>query len=70
MPMIQISDKLKKELDKRKVLNDSYETVLWDLINDTEEISEDLIKRLEISKKQIEEGKIHSFEEIKKKHGL
>lgn len=64
---IQVSQKLQKELSQRKLfMNESYEEVIWDMIEDTMEISEETIKEIEQSRKEISEGKFHTLEEVKK----
>ena len=68
---IQISEKLHSELNGRKLTNsETYETVIWDLIEDTMELSEETKKGILISEKEIKAGKTHSLEEIKKELGL
>jgi len=67
---IQISEELKEELAKRKLYNnESYEDVIWDIIEDTEELSEETKRDIEISRKQIREGKFYTLEQVKKKLG-
>jgi hypothetical protein len=68
---IQISKKLLEELKKRKTyVKESYEEVIWDLIEDTMELSEETKKDIEISMKQYKEGKTKSLAQIKKEMGL
>ncbi|MBT6774171.1 hypothetical protein HOA91_02270 [Candidatus Woesearchaeota archaeon] len=68
---IQISGDLQQELASRKMFaKETYEEVIWDLIEDTKELSAETLKNIEISKKQIKEGKTHSHEEVKRKLGL
>ncbi|HLC96048.1 MAG TPA: hypothetical protein VJH97_01890 [Candidatus Nanoarchaeia archaeon] len=65
---IQISDDLQKELSKKKLYDrETYEEILWNLIEDTMELSEQTKKDIEQSRKEIIEGKTVSLEEIKKK---
>ena len=64
---IQISENLLETLKKRKMSEkESYEEVIWDLIEDTMELSEQTKKDIEESRKQIKEGKFHRWEDIKK----
>lgn len=68
---IQISEKLQKELGKRKLYDrESYEEVIWDMIEDTMELSEETKKHIEQSRKEIKEGKTVSLEQVKKNLGL
>ena len=64
---IQISEELLKTLKKRK-MNDkeSYENIIWDLLEDTMELSEETKREMEISRQQIRDGKVHNWEDIKK----
>ena len=64
---IQISNALKKELLKRKIFNkETYEEVIWDLIEDNQELSEQTKKEIAQSRAEYKEGKTHSLEKIKK----
>ena len=64
---IQISNSLKKELLKRKFFNkETYEEVIWDLIEDNQELSEQTKKEIAQSRAEYKAGKIHSLEKIKK----
>ncbi len=65
---IQISEDLLERLKIMK-LNDkeSYENIIWDLLEDSMELSEETKKHIAISEKQIREGKTSSLEEVKKK---
>lgn len=68
---IQISDELQKELSKKKLYSrQTYEEVLWNLIEDTMELSEETKRNIEQSRKEIKEGKFYTHEEIKKKYGI
>jgi hypothetical protein len=68
---IQVSDKLMKELKRRKMHdNESYESVIWDLIEDTLELSEQTKKNIALSEKQIASGKTIPLSQIKKELGF
>ena len=68
---IQVSERLLEELKERKLYEkESYEELLWDLLEDTMELSEETKKELALSRKQAKEGKTHSLESIKKELGL
>ena len=64
---IQVSDELLKTLKKKK-MNDkeSYEDIIWDLLEDTMELSEETKRDLVIGRQQYKEGKVHSWVDIKK----
>lgn len=68
---IQISTDLLKELKARKMyVKESYEEVIWDLLEDTMELSEETKKNIEQSLKDIREGRTYTLEEVKKMHNL
>ena len=65
---IQVSSKLMTKLKQMKLYDkESYEDVIWDLIEDTLELSDETKKHIAQSEKEIKEGKTVSLEEIKKK---
>ena len=64
---IQVSEKLQKELSKRKLYSkETYEEVIWDLIEDSHELDEETKKDLAQARQEIKEGKYHTLEEVKK----
>lgn len=68
---IQISEKLLKELKERKLHDkESYEDLIWDLLEDSMELSEETKKHIEQSRKEIGQGETVSLSEVKKKLGL
>ena len=65
---IQISNELLEELKKRKLHEkESYEDIIWDLLEDTMELSEKTKQDIKKAEKEIKEGKTVSLDEIKKK---
>ena len=68
---IQVSEKLQKELIKRKMYDkETYEEVIWDLVEDTLELDEDTKKEIAQARQEIKEGKYHTMEEVKKELGV
>ncbi len=68
---IQISKELMEELKSKKMYDkESYEDIIWDLIEDTKELSEETLRSIEQSKKDIKEGKYYTHEQVKKELGL
>ena len=64
---IQISNQLVDQLKEMKIkVKESYETVIWDLIEDSKELSEETKKLLVQAEKEIKEGKVHKWDNIKK----
>ena len=68
---IQVSEKLQGELMKRKLFErETYEEVIWDLIEDTEELSEETMRDIALARKEIVAGKVHTMAEVKSELGL
>jgi predicted transcriptional regulator len=68
---IQISPKLQHKLAERKFYErETYEEVIWDLIEDSTELSEETKKHIAQSRAEIKAGKVHTLEEVKKELGL
>jgi RNA polymerase-interacting CarD/CdnL/TRCF family regulator len=62
---IQISKELLEELKVRKMHSkESYEEVIWDLIEDTRELSEQTKKNIKKSEEELKSGKFYSIEEV------
>ena len=49
---------------------ETYEEVIWNLLEDTMELSDATKKRIELSRKEIREGKYLTHEQAKKKLGI
>lgn len=68
---IQISRELLETLKKRKLSDkESYENVIWDLLEDTMELSEQTKKDIAEARKDIKKGTYKTLEQIKKEIGL
>ncbi len=68
---IQVSQELQKTLAKRKLYDrESYEEVIWDLLEDTMELTEEAKKEIEQARAEIKSGKSYTHEQVKKKLGL
>ena len=68
---IQISETLQKKLKERKAFGkESYEEVIWDIIEDTMELSEQTKKDIKKARQEIKEGKFKTLEQVKKELGL
>ena len=68
---IQISNKLRETLQTRKIgEKESYESVIWDLIEDTMEISEETKREITEARNEIKEGKFKTLSQIKKELGI
>jgi len=65
---IQVSRELLEKLAIMKMREkESYENVIWDLIEDRMEFSNQTKRNIEQSEKEIKEGKIVSLKKIKEK---
>ncbi|MEK6937243.1 MAG: hypothetical protein AABW58_04185 [Nanoarchaeota archaeon] len=68
---IQVSEDLLGTLKKKKLYDkESYEEVIWDLIEDSMELSEETKKDIEEARLEFKAGKFYTHEQIKKKLGL
>ena len=64
---IQISEELKKVLSKKKLSErETYENIIWNLLEDNLELNEQTKKELGESRKEIKEGKTTTLEQLKK----
>lgn len=67
---IQISSELLNRLRNMKVYpKESYESIIWDLVEDRLELSDETAVNLKKSAEDIKEGRTISLEELKKKKG-
>lgn len=68
---IQLSQELKDRLEFRKLSKkDSYEEVIWDLLEDTMELNEQTKKEIKIARQEFEQGKFVTHTQLKKELGL
>lgn len=68
---IQISQDLQQELNKMKLFSrETYEEVIWNVIEDTKELSEQTKKDIAKSRKEISEGKFVTLSDLKKKYNI
>jgi hypothetical protein len=68
---IQVSKRLQKELLKRKFFDkETYEEVIWDMIEDNEELNAQTKKEIAEARAEVKAGKIHSLAKVKKELGL
>jgi len=68
---IQISGELQEKLKEKKLYGkESYEEVIWDLIEDNLELSEETKKEIEQAREEIRIGKTHSLAKVKKELGI
>ena len=68
---IQISDYLRNELINRKLFNkETYEEVIWDLVEDTKELNAQTKKEIAEARAEIKAGKFHTLAQVKEELGL
>lgn len=68
---IQISNELLERLKGMKISSkESYENIIWDLVEDRLEFSNDTKKNIEKSQKDIKEKKTIPLEDLKRKVGI
>jgi hypothetical protein len=64
---IQVSEDLLERLKTMKISDkESYENIIWDLVEDSMEISEETRKNIAIAEKEIKEGKVHRWADVKR----
>ncbi|MBS3056410.1 MAG: hypothetical protein J4473_03175 [Candidatus Aenigmarchaeota archaeon] len=64
---IQISKTLHRELVNRRLYdNETYEDIIWDMIEDSAELSEQIKRDIKEAEEDIKKGRVRSFKEIKK----
>ena len=67
---IQVSKTLMDKLRVRKMSEkESYEDVIWDLLEDSMELSDETKKNIARSESEIKAGKTVSLDEMKRKYG-
>jgi len=68
---IQISKELQKKLEAKKMFEkESYEEVIFNLLEDTMELSEETKKNIEQSRADIKAGRDYTLEQIKREFRL
>ncbi len=68
---IQVSEDLLSLLKQRKLYDkESYEEVILDLIEDTQELNEETKKEVLQARAEVKAGKFHTHEQVKKSLGL
>ena len=68
---IQISNNLQGELSKRKLFDrETYEEVIWNLMEDTMELNEQTKKEIEQARAEIRNRKYVKLDEAKKRLGI
>ena len=64
---IQISADLQKELTKRKLSDkETYEEVIWDMLEDSQELSDETKKEIADARVEIKAGKSYTIAQVKK----
>ncbi|MEA2053535.1 MAG: hypothetical protein U9O96_00220 [Candidatus Thermoplasmatota archaeon] len=68
---IQISNDLLEALKAKKMFSkESYEEVIWDLIEDSMELSEETKRHIKQAEEDYKAGKVYTHEQVKKDLGL
>lgn len=62
---IQISSELKEALRKRKLhTKESYEDIIWDLLEDQMHLKDEIVKEIEIGRKEFLDGKYETIDDV------
>ena len=68
---IQVSKELQDALKKKKIFaSESYEELLWGLLEDSMELSEETKKSIEQARKDFKKGKFYTLQQVEKEAGL
>ncbi len=68
---IQISSDLQKELNKMKLFaRETYEEVIWNIIEDTKELSEQTKRDIAKARQEIAKGEFVTLSHLKKKYNI
>ena len=68
---IQISEDLHKELSKRKFFErETFEEVIWDMLEDTRELNEKTKKDIAKAREEVRKGKVKKLSDVKSELGL
>jgi len=68
---IQVSRELRKTLEGKKMHGkESYEEVIWDMIEDTMELSDETKREIAEARKEAREGKVKTIAQVKKELGF
>lgn len=71
MTTIQISNDLRDLLVKRKLYEkETFEEVIWDLVEDSMELSEQAKKDIKEAEEDIKAGRVHRWEDVKRELGI
>ena len=67
---IQVTETLQKELSKKKIYEkETYEEVIWDLIEDSKEITEETKRDLQRARNDFRQGRFSTLEQVKRRLG-
>ena len=68
---VQVSSDLLQHLKQRKLYDkESYEEVIWDLLEDSMELNEETKRQIAQAEEEIKAGKFYTHQQVKKKLGL
>ena len=68
---IQVSEKLLDTLKIRKLYDkESYEEVIWNLIEDSQEVNAETKAEIERARADIKSGRFYTHDQVKKRLGL
>jgi hypothetical protein len=68
---IQVSEELQQELNRMKLFDrETYEEVIWNVIEDTKELSVQTKKEIVNAKKEFDRGEFTTLSKLKKKYSI
>ncbi len=68
---IQVSEELVETLRSKKMYDkESYEEIIWDLLEDSEELSEEAKRNIQQAELEFKQGKVYTHQQVKNELGL
>jgi predicted transcriptional regulator len=68
---IQISNDLQQELNKMKLFDrETYEEVIWNVIEDSKELSEETKKEIVEAREEYAKGEFVTLSDLEKEYGI
>lgn len=68
---IQVSQDLLKELKSRKMYDkESYEEIIWDLLEDSKELSKETLQNIKEAEEDVKARRTSTLEEVKAELGI
>lgn len=71
MTTIQISSDLQQELNNMKLYErETYEEVIWNIIEDTKELSKQTKKEIQLGREEVAKGEFVTLSDLKQEYNI